>query len=122
MAASALKMIRWLLVLPAAIAVVLLVDGIVAEAIEGLGAADRSMPWLVGRMLGQFVMGAGSLAAGTWMAPTRRDAVARILFVLAILVMVEAAASGELPLWLILPLAASFLAGAWSALRRIRQS
>ena len=122
MAASALKMIRWLLVLPTAIAIVLLVDGVVLEVIESLGAADRSIPWLVGRMLGHFVMGAGSLAAGTWMAPARRDAVARILFILAILVMLEAAASGELPLWLILPLDAAFLAGAWAALRKIRQN
>lgn len=122
MVASAIKMIRWLLVLPAAIAVALLVDGAVVEVLGRLGAVDRSVPWLVGRILGHFLMGAGSLAAGSWMAPARRDTVTTILFVLAILVAIEAAASGELPLWLILPLDAAFVAGAWAALRKTRQS
>ncbi|MEN8185380.1 MAG: hypothetical protein ABFS46_22925, partial [Myxococcota bacterium] len=75
MVASALKLIRWLLVLPAAIAVVPLVDGAVVEVLGRLGAVERSVPWLVGKMLGHFVMGAGSLAAGSWMAPARRDTV-----------------------------------------------
>jgi hypothetical protein len=122
MVASAFKMIRWLLVLPAAIAVAVLVDGAVVEVLEGLGAVDRSAPWLVGMMLGHFVMGAGSLAAGSWMAPARRDTVATILFVLAIFVTIEAVASGGLPVWLILLLYAAFVAGAWAALRKTRQS
>ena len=122
MLASALKMVRWLLVLPAAIAVAVLVDGAVVEVLGGLGAVDRSAPWLVGMMLGHFVMGAGSLAAGSWMAPARRDTVTTILFVLAVLVAIEAMASGELPLWLIVLLYAAFVAGAWAALRKTRQS
>jgi len=117
MVASAFKMIRWLLVLPAAIAVAVLVDGAVVDVLGGLGVGDRSVPWLVGMMLGHFVMGAGSLAAGSWMAPARRDTVATILFVLAIFVTIEAVASGGLPVWLIL-----FVAGAWAALRKTRQS
>ena len=122
MVASSFKMIRWLLVLPAAIAVAVLVDGAVVEVLGGLGVVDRSVPWLVGMVLGHFVMGAGSLAAGSWMAPARRDTVATILFVLAVLVTIEAVASGGLPVWLTLVLYAAFVAGAWAALRRTLHS
>jgi uncharacterized membrane protein AbrB (regulator of aidB expression) len=117
---AALKTLRWLLVLPAAVAVVPLVDGVAVALLERAGAGEHSLAWLAGKALGHFVMGAGAIAVGTWMAPSRRSPVAKILFVLAILAAIEAAASGELPLWLILPLDAAFLLGAWVALRRIR--
>ena len=116
-----LKLLRWLLVLPAAIAVVPAADSLTLFALDALGAESPGVVWVGGRILGHFATGAAAILLGAWLAPARRNTIATILFVLAILGAIESVASGALPLWLILPLAAAFLAGAWLALKRIRR-
>ena len=115
------KLFRWLLILPAAIAVVPAADWLTLRFLELVGSDGPSFVWVSARVLGHFATGAAAILIGAWVAPARKQSIATILFILAILGAIEAVASGEQPLWLIIPLAAAFLAGAWLALRRIRQ-
>ena len=115
------KLFRWLLVLPAAIAVVPAADWVTLQLLDAFGAPSPGVFWFGGRVLGHFATGAAAILLGAWVAPARRQTMATILFVLAILGAIEAAASGELPLWLVLPLAGAFLTGAWLGLRTIRR-
>ena len=115
------KLLRWLLVLPAAIAVVPAADWVTLQGLELTGVEGPSFLWVSVRILGHFATGAAAMFLGAWIAPARKQSIATILFLLALLGAIEAVASGEQPLWLILPLASAFVAGAWFALRRIRQ-
>ena len=114
------KLLRWLLILPAAIAIVPAADWLTLTVLELLGVTG-GFTWVAVRLLGHFATGAAAILVGAWIAPARKQTIATLLFVLAILGAIEAVAAGGIPLRLILPLAVAFLAGAFLGLRRIRQ-
>lgn len=116
------KLFRWLLILPAAIAVVPAADWLTLQALDVVGATRGEAAWIVVRILGHFATGAAAIFLGAWIAPARQRTIAAVLFALAVLGAIEAVASGTMPLWLVLPLATAFVAGALLALRRIRRS
>jgi hypothetical protein len=118
---AVVKLFRWLLILPAAIAVVPAADWISLQSLELIGASRPDALWVAGRIVAHLIAGAAAILLGAWIAPARKRTIATLLFVLAILGAIEATASGQMPLWLVLPLAAAFLAGAFLALRRIRR-
>jgi peptidoglycan/LPS O-acetylase OafA/YrhL len=107
-----LRILRWILVLPAAVAIVPFVDGLVVAALGRLGAVDRGLGWVVGKAAGHFVMGAAAVIVGASIAPSRRVGVALVLTALAALVSLASVLSGSLPLPIVLPLAVALVTGA----------
>ncbi len=105
-------LLRWLAFAPAAVAMVPVVDAVVVFSLQELGIEDRSVPWVVGKMIGHFLMGGAGVALGTWIAPGFKRVAGALLVILAILASIAAIQSGELPLSINLPLMAAFLTGA----------
>ena len=105
-------LLRWLAFAPAAVAMVPVVDAVVVFALEGLAIEDRSVPWIVGKIIGHFLMGSAGVALGTWIAPGYKRVAGALLVILAILASITAIRSGELPLSINLPLMAALLTGA----------
>lgn len=97
---------------PVAAAVVPLVDNVVVAVLERLGAADRSGPWLAGKIVGHLIMGTLAVGLGAVMAPAYKRLTAAALLAIAIVVAAAALLSVELPLRLIGPLASAFVLGA----------
>ena len=116
------KLLRWLLILPAAIAVVPAADWLTLELLDLLGTGGDGFLWLGGRVVGHVATGAAALLIGAWLAPARKQSISTILFILAVLGAIEAVAAADQDRWLMLLLAVSFLVGAWLALRKIRTS
>ena len=105
-------LVRWLAFAPAAAAMVPVVDGVVEFVLQALGIADRSLPWLAGKLIGHFLMGGAGITLGTWIAPGYKRVAWALLVILAILAAIAAIRSGELPLSMNLPLMFAFLSGA----------
>lgn len=105
-------LVRWLAFAPAAAAMVPVVDGVIEFALRSLGAEDGSSAWLVGKLIGHFLMGGAGIALGTWIAPGYKRVAGALLVILAILASIAAIRSGQLPLSVNLALMTAFLAGA----------